>query len=79
MDGDRILLEYKLPWQEVVSDLHDQVNKCFIAIAVVLPVGWSVGWSGSVAAWLPANVYVWQLCERTSVPPPKSPGSRYPR
>ncbi|CAN0047139.1 unnamed protein product, partial [Hapterophycus canaliculatus] len=26
MDGDRILLEYKLPWQEVVSDLHDQVE-----------------------------------------------------
>ncbi|CAM9574843.1 unnamed protein product [Scytosiphon promiscuus] len=26
MDNDRILLEYKLPWQEVVSDLHDQAK-----------------------------------------------------
>ncbi|CAN0491433.1 unnamed protein product, partial [Laminaria digitata] len=28
LDGGRILLEYKLPWQEVVSDLHDQVGGC---------------------------------------------------
>ncbi|CAM9717234.1 unnamed protein product [Ectocarpus sp. 12 AP-2014] len=26
LDGERVLLEYKLPWQEVVSDLHDQAK-----------------------------------------------------
>lgn len=41
LDGGRILLEYKLPWQEVVSDLHDQVLLLwfyFVLLVLVLRV-----------------------------------------
>lgn len=38
MDGDRILLEYKLPWQEVVSDLHDQVDECVLLCRLLVGV-----------------------------------------